>query len=122
MLWKSLVSCTICGSRFGDRICPYCERSVCSSCIVYGKNICVKCDKVKAIPPSFLRRNAKFILLFIAFWFFVSGLYPFPYMMALGQPVDFRVIQPVLIATGIMLIPFIFLMFAWNRRAQGIRK
>jgi hypothetical protein len=82
----------------------------------------VKCNKVKAVPPSFLKRNVKFILLFIAFWFFVSGLYPFPYMMALGQPVDFRVIQPVLIATGIMLIPFVFLMFAWNRRAQGIRK
>jgi hypothetical protein len=61
--------------------------------------MCVKCNKGKAVPPSFLKRNAKFILLFIAFWFFVSGLYPFPYMMALGQPVDFRVIQPVLIAT-----------------------
>jgi hypothetical protein len=119
---KRLESCTICGSRFGDRICPDCERNVCSSCIVYGKNICVKCNKVKAVPSSFLKRNAKFILLFIAFWFFVSGLYPFPYMMALGQSVDFRVIQPVLIATGIMLIPFIFLMFAWNRRTQGIRK
>lgn len=82
----------------------------------------MKCNKVKVVPPSFLKRNAKFILLFIAFWVFVSGLYPFPYMMALGQPVDFRVIQPVLIATGIMLIPFVFLMFAWNRRAQGIRK
>lgn len=82
----------------------------------------MKCNKVKTVPPSFLKRNVKFILLFIAFWFFVSGLYPFPYMMALGQPVDFRVIQPVLIATGIMLIPFVFLMFAWNRRDQGIRK
>lgn len=115
-------SCTICGSRFGDRICPYCERSVCSSCIVYGKNTCVKCDKSKTVPHGFLKRNAKFILLFVAFWFFVSGLYPFPFMMALGMSVDFRVIQPVLIATGIMLVPFIFLMFAWNKRAQGIRK
>jgi hypothetical protein len=115
-------SCTICGSRFGDRICPYCERRVCSSCIVYGKNTCVKCDKTRAAPPSFLKRNAKFILLFVALWFFVSGLYPFPFMMALGMSVDFRVIQPVLIATGILLVPFIFLMFAWNRRAQGIRK
>lgn len=82
----------------------------------------MKCDKDKVVPSGFLKRNAKFILLFIAFWFFVSGLYPFPYMMASGQTVDFRVIQPVLIATGIMLVPFIFLMFAWNRRAQGIRK
>ena len=82
----------------------------------------MKCNKVKAAPPSFLKRNVKFILLFIAFWFFVSGLYPFPYMMALAKPVDFRIIQPVLIATGIMLIPFVFLMFAWNRRDQGIRK
>jgi hypothetical protein len=120
--WKRMTSCTICGSRFGDRICPNCETNVCSSCVVYGKNTCVKCNKVTAAPPSFLRRNLAFILLFVAFWFFVSGLYPFPYMMAIGQKVDFRVIQPVLIATGIMLIPFVFMMFAWNRRAQRIRK
>ena len=82
----------------------------------------MKCDKSKTVPHGFLKRNAKFILLFVAFWFFVSGLYPFPFMMALGMSVDFRVIQPVLIATGIMLVPFIFLMFAWNKRAQGIRK
>jgi hypothetical protein len=122
MFSKTLPSCTICGSRFGDRVCPRCEKNVCSSCVVYGKNTCVKCDKTGAAPRGFLKRNAKFILLFVAFWFFVSGLYPFPFMMALGQSVDFRVIQPVLIATGIMLVPFIFLMFAWNKRAQGIRK
>jgi hypothetical protein len=117
-----LNSCTICGSRFGDRICPYCRRNVCSSCIVYGKNMCIKCSVVAKVPPSFLKRNAKFILLFVALWFFVSGLYPFPYMIAIGESVDYRIVQPVLIATGIMIIPFVFLMFAWNKRQPGIRR
>ena len=56
---RSLESCAICGSRFGDRICPDCERSVCSSCIVYGKNICVKCNKVKPVPSKLLKKKYK---------------------------------------------------------------
>jgi hypothetical protein len=55
-------------------------------------------------------------------WFFVSGLYPFPYIIAIGQSIDFRIMQPVLIATGIMMIPFVFLLFAWNKKPPGIRK
>jgi hypothetical protein len=84
--------------------------------------MCIKCSVVAKVPPSFLKRNAKFILLFVALWFFVSGLYPFPYMIAIGESVDYRIVQPVLIATGIMIIPFVFLMFAWNKRQPGIRR
>jgi uncharacterized membrane protein len=52
----------------------------------------------------------------VAMWFFVSGLYPFPYFYAVGIPVDNEIMQPVLIATAILLIPFIFMIFAWRKR------
>lgn len=52
----------------------------------------------------------------VAVWFFVSGLYPFPYFYAVGIPVDPVLMQPVLIATAILLIPFIFMMFAWRKQ------
>ncbi|HZE79201.1 MAG TPA: hypothetical protein VE089_11705 [Nitrososphaeraceae archaeon] len=71
---------------------------------------------MKKTRSGFLRRNIPFIMLFIALWFFVSGLYPFPYLMAIGKPVDFIIMQPVLIATGIMMVPFVFMMFAWRKR------
>ncbi len=45
-------------------------------------------------------------MLFIAMWFFVAGFYPFPYLIAIGKPVDFRIMQPVLIATGAMMYSF----------------
>ena len=113
---KLLAECHICGSRFGYRTCVFCTKSVCSSCIIVDKNKCLKCDAVKKTHSGFLKRNIPFIMLFIALWFFVSGLYPFPYLIAIGKPVDFTIMQPVLIATGIMMIPFVFLMFAWRKR------
>jgi hypothetical protein len=60
------------------------------------------------------------VFLFIAIWFFVSGLYPFPYFIAVGKPIDFAIMQPVLIATGAMMIPFIFMMFAWKKKPPPI--
>ena len=56
--------------------------------------------------------------MFISIWFFVSGLYPFPYLIAIGTPVNLAIMQPIFIATAIMLIPFIFLMYAWKKKAD----
>ncbi|HVP82039.1 MAG TPA: hypothetical protein VMS35_03265, partial [Nitrososphaeraceae archaeon] len=58
-----------------------------------------------------------YILMVVAMWFFVSGLYPFPYFYAVGIPVDNVIMQPVLIATAILLIPFVFMIFAWRKRS-----
>src|ERR671911_3171882 len=111
-----LAKCQICSSYFGDIKCVYCQRVVCSSCISDNKIKCKKCGAQKKPPSNFLKSNIRYILLFVALWFFVSGLYPFPYLLAIGVPLDFRIMQPVLIATGIMMIPFVFMMFAWKRR------
>ena len=70
---------------------------------------------------SFIKKNLPYILMIVAVWFFVSGLYPFPYFMAVGIPVDMAIVQPILIATTVMMIPFIFMLFAWKKRSERMR-
>ena len=53
----------------------------------------------------------------VAMWFFVSGLYPFPYFYAVGIPVDNVIMQPVHIVTAILLIPFGFMMLVWRKQS-----
>lgn len=77
---------------------------------------CVRCSSIQKVRQSFLKQNLHFIALFISLWFFVAGLYPFPYFIAAGIPVDMSQLQPVFIATTVMTIPFIFMFFAWKKR------
>ena len=80
------------------------------------KNRCVKCSRTKKPPYSFLKRTAPFIALFVALWFFTAGVYPFPWFLATGKPIDPVIMQPILITTAIMVIPFAFLIVAWKKR------
>jgi uncharacterized membrane protein len=82
---------------------------------------CTRCNSNKLEKVSFFKKNLPYIALIVALWFFVSGLYPFPYFMAIGIPVDMAIVQPVLIATTVMTIPFIFMLFAWKKRSERIR-
>jgi uncharacterized membrane protein len=82
---------------------------------------CTRCTSNKVEKISFFKKNLPYIALIVALWFFVSGLYPFPYFMAIGIPVDMAIVQPVLIATTVMTIPFIFMLFAWKKRSERIR-
>jgi hypothetical protein len=82
---------------------------------------CTRCNSIKVEKISFFKKNLPYIALIVALWFFVSGLYPFPYFMAIGIPVDMAIVQPVLIATTVMTIPFIFMLFAWKKRSERIR-
>ncbi len=109
-------SCEICGSRFGDHVCAYCTKSVCSSCLVQDKSMCIKCGRMRKPASKFLRRNFLFIMLFVAFWFFTAGVYPFPYFFGIGKSLDPVIMEPILIATGVMAIPFTFLVIAWKKR------
>ncbi len=109
-------NCEICGSRFGEFICPYCDKTVCSSCLIQDKSRCLKCGRLKKPASRFIRRNLLFILLFVGFWFFTAGVYPFPYFMAIGKALNPSIMEPILIATGVMAIPFTFLIIAWKKR------
>jgi hypothetical protein len=71
---------------------------------------------MKKLPYMFFRRNILFILLFVGLWFFAAGIYPFPYFLAIGKHIDPVIMQPILIATVLMIIPFLFLTIAWKKR------
>jgi len=115
--------CSICGSRFAERKCYYCESKVCTSCIVpvdvSGSTIkCLTCDRKKVKRLSFaalIKRNFHLFAIIVAFWLFT--VFPIPFMQLAGLDIDPSAFQPVLIATAVMTIPFIFMFLAWQRKA-----
>jgi len=116
--------CSICGSRFAERKCYFCERKVCNSCVVPSEvsgdstTKCLTCDRKninKLGILSLLKRNAFIIGVLFGFWIFT--IFPIPFLQLAGVEVDATVFQPVLIATALMIIPFVFMFIAWQRRA-----
>lgn len=113
----------ICGSRFAERKCYYCESKVCTSCIVPvevsgSTTKCLTCDRRKVHRLSFaqlVKRNYYLFAIIIAFWLFT--VFPIPFMQLAGLDVDPSAFQPVLIATAAMTIPFIFMFLAWQKKA-----
>ena len=80
--------CTICGSRFAERKCYFCESRVCTSCTVptdvsgYTTK-CITCYRRKIDRLGFttlLRRNYYLIGIIVAFWLFT--VFPLPFMAA----------------------------------------
>jgi hypothetical protein len=55
-------------------------------------------------------------MLFVAFWFFTAGIYPFPYFYAIGKSLDPAIMEPILTATEVMTIPLTFLVIARKKR------
>ena len=80
--------CHICGSKFPTRQCYFCQRNICTSCIVpedvtgnYSTTKCITCDRRKINKISILsvlRRN-KFILgVLSGFWIYT--VFPLPFL------------------------------------------
>ncbi|WP_148681305.1 B-box zinc finger protein [Candidatus Nitrososphaera gargensis] len=115
--------CTICGSRFAEKKCYYCESRICTSCMVPvevsgSTTKCLTCDRNKVNRLSLvqmLKRNYYLFAIIVAFWLFT--VFPIPFLHLAGIEVDPSAFQPVLIATGAMTIPFVFLFLAWQRKA-----
>ncbi|MDQ4050551.1 MAG: hypothetical protein M3093_02955 [Thermoproteota archaeon] len=115
--------CAICGSRFAERKCYFCQSRICSSCTVptdiTGYTIkCISCDRKKIVKLglfTLLKRNYYLIGILVAFWLFT--VFPLPFLHLAGIEVDPSAFQPVLIATAVMTIPFIFMFMAWQKRA-----
>ena len=115
--------CVICGSRFAEKKCYFCESKVCTSCIVPADvsgstTKCLTCERKKVNRLSFaqlMKRNYYLIAIIVAFWLFT--VFPIPFMQLAGLDIDPSAFQPVLIATGAMTIPFVFLFIAWQRKA-----
>jgi hypothetical protein len=64
---------------------------------------------------TLLRRNAWIIGILFGFWIFT--IFPIPFLQLAGLEVDPTAFQPVLIASALMVIPFVFMFIAWQRRA-----
>ncbi|MCI0561241.1 MAG: hypothetical protein MN733_22370 [Nitrososphaera sp.] len=62
-----------------------------------------------------MKRNIYIIGILVAFWLFT--IFPIPFLQLAGLEVDPTAFQPVLIATAVMAIPFIFMFIAWQKRA-----
>jgi hypothetical protein len=79
---------------------------------------CLTCDRKNVTRLSFaqlMKRNYYIIAIIVAFWLFT--VFPIPFMQLAGLHIDTSAFQPVLIATGAMTIPFVFLFIAWQRKA-----
>lgn len=116
--------CSICGSRFADKKCYYCENKVCTSCVVPADvsgsytTKCVNCDRNKVNRLSFftlVKRNYYLFGIIVAFWLFT--VFPLPFLHMAGLQIDPSAFQPVLIATAVMTIPFVFMFMAWQKKA-----
>lgn len=117
--------CAICGSRFAERQCYFCESKVCTSCIVprdvsgsYSTVKCLECQRKHVDRLSILkvlRRNFYIIGILVGFWLF--AIFPLPFLEMAGLKVDPTAYQPVLMVTGALAIPFIFMFIAWQKRS-----
>jgi len=109
--------CAICGGRFAEHNCAYCGRSACSSCMNVEISKCIKCEDRKTVPwRRFIRQNRILIIFLSTIWVFTVYPWPFLYMFGLGFDLDMSVLQPILIATIVIAIPFIFMLRAWQMR------
>ena len=115
--------CVICGSRFAERKCYFCESRVCTSCIVPADvsgstTKCLTCGRKNVNRLTFaqlIKRNYYLFGIIIAFWLFT--VFPKPFLNLAGINIDPSAFQPVLIATAAMTIPFVFLFIAWQKKA-----
>lgn len=83
-----------------------------------GTSKCLDCDRRKVNRLGFaklMRRNGFIIGIVFGFWVF--AIFPLPFLHLAGVDVDPSAFQPVLIATAILVIPFIFMFVAWQKRA-----
>lgn len=120
-----MAECTVCGSRFATKKCYFCQKHVCTSCIVPADVVgsattvkCAACQRKGVTKISFLavvRRNKLVLGVLGGFWLFT--VFPVPFLNLAGYENAMIVLQPVLIATVIMTIPFVFMMIAWQKRA-----
>jgi hypothetical protein len=79
---------------------------------------CIICDKKKIDRlglMTLLKRNYYIMAILIAFWLFT--VFPLPFLQLAGIDINPSAFQPVLIATAVMTIPFIFMFLAWQKRA-----
>ncbi len=115
-----LGKCDFCDSTFGDRICYFCDKTCCTSCMTDDRTRCKQCyiQKRRLGWKKLLKRN-KIILGFAAFiWFY--AVYPGPFLPG----IDPGYYQTTLIAAILIIIPLGLALFFWslNPPVSDVRK
>jgi len=119
--------CDICGSKFASRQCYFCQRKICTSCIVpedatgnYSTIKCITCGRRKINKISLLsvlKRNKIILGIIAGFWIYT--VFPIPFLQLFGIKIDPTSFQPIFITTAVMTIPFLFMFFAWQKRSPN---
>ncbi|AIF84228.1 hypothetical protein NTE_02174 [Candidatus Nitrososphaera evergladensis SR1] len=79
---------------------------------------CVACDRKginKISLAAVLKRNKFLLGVIFGYWMF--AIFPLPFLQLGGYEATAIVLQPVLFATAILTIPFVFMIIAWQKRA-----
>lgn len=105
-----MYNCSFCGSAFGDRICYFCERSCCTSCMTDDRTRCKECFiKKRRLGTKKLIKKNKVLLIFIGFlWLY--AIFPGPFFPGLDP--TFYTISVV--AAVLIMIPVGFALFFWS--------
>ena len=105
-----MYNCEFCGSVFGDRICYFCDKTCCTSCMTDDRTRCKECyiKKRKLNWKKVLKRN-KLLLGFIGLlWFY--AVFPGPFFPGL----DPTFYTATLIAAVLFMIPIGCMLFFWS--------
>jgi hypothetical protein len=109
--------CAICGSRFNEHKCIYCNKMVCSSCIEDNARLCIRCKHLKSMPNKlFLKRNWHLFLFIGLAWLFI--VFPYPFIINYQHAFHYAVILPITITSIAIIIPLIFLFKAWKKNGS----
>lgn len=102
--------CDCCGSAFGDRICYFCEKTCCTSCMVDDRTRCKECYiKKRHLGWKKLIKKNRVVLVFVAvLWLY--AVFPGPFIPGLDQ--TFYVIS--IVAALLIMIPIGLALFFWS--------
>jgi len=102
--------CDFCGSSFGDRICYFCEKSCCTSCMVDDRTRCKECYiKKRRLGWKKLVKKNKAVLVFVSLlWFY--AVFPGPFIPGL-DPMFYTITLVVLL---LIMTPICLALFFWS--------
>ena len=102
--------CDFCGSAFGDRVCYFCERGCCTSCMTDDRSRCKECYvRKRRLSPGQLIRKNRLVLVFVGLlWLY--AVFPGPFLPGLDP--GFYTISVV--AAILIMIPVGLAMFFWS--------
>jgi len=102
--------CDYCGSSFGDRICYFCDKDCCTSCMTDDKTRCKQCyiSKKRLGWKKLVKKN-RVVLIFVAFlWLY--AVFPGPFIPGLN-PMFYTI---SIVAAILIMVPIGLALFFWS--------